>query len=234
MFHRVKSEAVVAPSETNENEVSSNEVSQKAEVASQTAARAQNSTTISAQQQELAIEKEGQETVQATAVAQEEAPESTPTFSPAQSLYQRPAGGYSPRPAVSGFAAPKAPLQNAPATAAESLENDRRLTIGRGITMSGEIESCDELLVEGTVEAALKGAKMLNISESGVFYGTVEIQDAVIAGRFEGEIIANGRITIEETGVVTGSITYKELEISSGAIIDGRMTPIAAQAKKDA
>ena len=107
-------------------------------------------------------------------------------------------------------------------------DSDRRLTIGAGITMSGEIESCDYLLVEGTVEAALKGANMLEIAESGTFYGTVEIVDANISGRFEGDITVSGRLTISSTGIVTGSISYKEIEIEAGAVLDGKLTPMNA------
>lgn len=105
---------------------------------------------------------------------------------------------------------------------------DRRLTIGAGITMSGEIECCDYLLVEGTVEAALKGANFLDIAESGVFYGTVEIDEATISGRFEGDITVHGRLTIASTGMITGSISYKELEVEAGAVIDGKLTPLSA------
>ncbi len=121
------------------------------------------------------------------------------------------------------------PEQPSPASSA-ATSSDRRLTIGAGITMSGEIESCDYLLVEGTVEAALKGASVLDIAESGVFYGTVEIGEANIAGRFEGDISVQGRLTISATGTVTGSISYKELEIEAGAVIDGRLTPLTAVA----
>ena len=94
--------------------------------------------------------------------------------------------------------------------------------------MSGEIESCDHLIVEGTVEATLKGASVLDIAESGVFYGTVEIDEATIAGRFEGDIQINGRLTIRTGGAITGSIVYKELEVEAGATIDGRISPIGA------
>nr|MBI1231009.1 hypothetical protein [Cytophagales bacterium] len=103
---------------------------------------------------------------------------------------------------------------------------DRVLTIGRGINMSGEIESCDHLMVEGTVEAALKGAKLLEIAESGTFYGTVEIEEATIAGRFEGDLTVSGRLTVKSTGVITGSIAYRTLEVESGAVVDGRLTPL--------
>jgi len=109
----------------------------------------------------------------------------------------------------------------------EDGEN-RSLTISRGITMSGEIEACDHLVVEGTVEAALKGARVLDIAESGTFYGTVDIEEATVAGRFEGDLTVAGRLTVRAGGIITGSFAYGELEVEAGAIIDGRLTPISA------
>lgn len=132
-------------------------------------------------------------------------------------------------PASRPYQAPSfAPGKSYSQLADRAEDNDRKLTIGRGITMSGEIESCDHLYVEGTVEAALKGASLLDIAESGVFYGTVEIDEATIAGRFEGEITVNGRLTIKSSGTITGTISYKELQVEAGAVIDGRLTPFSA------
>jgi cytoskeletal protein CcmA (bactofilin family) len=116
-----------------------------------------------------------------------------------------------------------------PATTPSMSAGDSRLIIGRGISISGEIEACDHLIVEGTVEAALKGASNLEIAENGTFYGTVDIQEATVAGRFEGDITVHGRLTVRATGVITGSINYKELEIEAGAIVDARLTPAGAQ-----
>ncbi len=136
-------------------------------------------------------------------------------------------GGYQPSVARSGgYVAPSTSSYSTPHSPDIYAGSDRVLTIGRGINMSGEIDSCEQLLVEGTVEAALKGAKTLDIASSGVFYGTVEIEEATIAGRFEGDITVNGRLTIKSSGVITGSISYRELEVESGAVIDGRMTPL--------
>ncbi len=110
-----------------------------------------------------------------------------------------------------------------------SVSNGRRLVVGQGITMSGEIESCDHLVVEGTIEAALKGASVLEISESGVFYGTVEIDEATIAGRFEGDLTVNGRLTIKSSGSITGAISYRELAVEAGAVLDGKIGPLKAK-----
>lgn len=148
--------------------------------------------------------------------------------------FQRP--GAPGRAAYPGAYPAAAPQQQPANTASSSYEsshsqssNEQKLVIGQGIAMSGEIESCEHLIVEGTVEASLKGAETLDISESGAFYGTVEIEDANIAGRFEGDITVRGRLTLDSTGVIIGSISYKELAIEAGATIDGSISPIGSQ-----
>jgi cytoskeletal protein CcmA (bactofilin family) len=118
-------------------------------------------------------------------------------------------------------------------TAQTRTESDgRKLTIGQGITMSGEIENCDQLLVEGTVEATLNGAKLLDIAETGIFYGSVDIEEAVIAGRFEGDLTVDGRVTVEATGTVIGTITYRELTVEAGANIEGKISSFASASAK--
>lgn len=125
--------------------------------------------------------------------------------------------------------------QTAYGTATTTTQSDgRKLTIGQGITMSGEIENCDQLLVEGTVEATLNGAKLLDIAESGIFYGSVDIEEAVIAGRFEGDLTVDGRVTIEATGTVIGTITYRELTVEAGATIEGKISSFASAGTKTA
>ena len=150
--------------------------------------------------------------------------------------FQRPGMAGQNRPSYPGASYPGASAPSAPAQtsnnnyiAPSAQSAERKLHIGVGITMSGEIESCDHLVVEGTVEAALKGASVLDIAEQGAFYGTVEIDDANIAGRFEGDITVNGRLTIESTGVIIGSVSYKELSMEAGATLDGSVSPIGSQ-----
>lgn len=157
------------------------------------------------------FQRPGQPPVAAAAAAASAAPVA-PRVAPA--AYGGYPAAYAASPSVSTAADPKA----------------RRLVIGQGITMSGEIESCDLLIVEGTVEAALKGASVLEISESGMFYGTVEINEATIAGKFEGDLTVNGRLTVRSTGSITGAVAYKELAAEAGATIDGKITPLGAKA----
>lgn len=141
-----------------------------------------------------------------------------------------PAAAVAPRMAPPAYGGYPAAYAASPSVSAAADPKSRRLVIGQGITMSGEIESCDLLVVEGTVEAALKGASVLEISESGMFYGTVEINEATIAGKFEGDLTVNGRLTIRSTGSITGAVAYKELAAEAGATIDGKITPLGAKA----
>ncbi len=126
-------------------------------------------------------------------------------------------------------AASAAPTYGQAVTSQIDPASGRKLYIGQGITLSGEIESCDHLVVEGTVEAALKGASVLEIAEAGAYFGTVDIDEATIAGRFEGDLTVRGRLTVKASGSITGSITYKELAIEAGATIDGKLSPLDAK-----
>jgi cytoskeletal protein CcmA (bactofilin family) len=117
-------------------------------------------------------------------------------------------------------------------TAATNYDRDtgRKLVVGQGINMSGEIDSCDHLIVEGTVEAALKGAAILDIFEKGTFFGTVEIEEATIAGKFEGDLVVHGRLTLRASADVSGTISYGELSVEAGAQMQGMIRPASAVA----
>src|SRR5437870_707018 len=45
----------------------------------------------------------------------------------------------------------------------------RKLIVGREISLSGEINSCDRLIVEGSVEANLQNCHEVDIAETGLF-----------------------------------------------------------------
>lgn len=121
--------------------------------------------------------------------------------------------------------APQAPAAPAPVSSRRSpiSESDRTLTVGKGLSLAGEIASCDILIVEGKVEAKLTDGKLLQIAESGQFRGNVEIENADIAGRYDGQLVVHGRLTVRATGRISGVVKYGELEVSAGGQIIGEM-----------
>lgn len=107
-----------------------------------------------------------------------------------------------------------------------SQQDVRRLTVGREITLTGEISTCDVLVVEGNVSATLRDGRLIEIAEAGMFQGTVEIDNADIAGKFEGDLIVHNRLTIRATGQITGRVQYGELEILAGGKITGEIQSV--------
>jgi cytoskeletal protein CcmA (bactofilin family) len=104
---------------------------------------------------------------------------------------------------------------------AEATRDARKLIVGPDITLSGEIAACDHLIVQGAVDASVKDCHRLEVAENGLFRGKVEISEAEIAGRFEGEIVVQGRLSIRSTGQVQGKVQYGELAVEAGGRLDG-------------
>ena len=124
-----------------------------------------------------------------------------------------------------------APSMNAQAP--QSGHEGRKLIVGRDIALSGEIASCDHLVVEGTVEAKLHDARYMEIAAGGAFRGTVEIETADIAGRFEGDLTVRGRLCIRASGKVQGKIRCGELQVDLGGQLMGEISALTpAEAAK--
>jgi len=96
-----------------------------------------------------------------------------------------------------------------------------KLVIGREISLNGEINSCDLLVVEGKVEATMKECREIRITETGTFKGQVEFERADISGVFEGDLTAREHLVVRATGRVTGKVRFGELEIERGGQILG-------------
>ena len=103
------------------------------------------------------------------------------------------------------------------------MEHARRRTmiVGREVRLTGDIKSCNRLVVEGHVEATLHDCHDMVIAESGLFRGNASSEQADIRGRFEGELVVSKRLLIRAGGHVSGTISYGEIEIERGGKVLG-------------
>ncbi len=98
----------------------------------------------------------------------------------------------------------------------------RKLTVGPGIRLKGEVTDCDTLVVEGHVEISAK-SRLIEVAETGTVIGDIEVTTADVSGRFDGNLNVNERLTIRSTGRVSGKIRYNTIEIESGGRISGNV-----------
>ncbi|MBB6252678.1 bactofilin family protein [Nitrospirillum iridis] len=107
----------------------------------------------------------------------------------------------------------------------------RKLIVGREISLSGEIAACDILVVEGTVEAKLREGRAIEVTDSGLFKGSVEIDEADIGGRFEGDISVRGTLRVRATGRIQGNIRYGVLEVEQGGLLVGTIETLGGDSR---
>jgi cytoskeletal protein CcmA (bactofilin family) len=123
--------------------------------------------------------------------------------------------------------ADKSPAQHEtePQSHPRSTEADvRTLIIGPGVSVKGEITSCNRLIVEGKIEAKLADCPNVIIKEGGVFNGESTTENAEVQGSFDGNLVVRGRLLVQATGRVSGKIAYGDIEIERGGKISGEIS----------
>ena len=119
-------------------------------------------------------------------------------------------------------ARPTTPTAGRPTGRAEAGEK-RVLQLGKGISIQGSVTEAERIVIEGTMESQLLQCQELAISHSGVFKGEVQVEDADIAGVFDGTLTATGSLTIRSTGRVLGVARSRRLSVEDGGQLTGRM-----------
>ena len=146
---------------------------------------------------------------------------------------RRAAPAPAPAPASTQMPRPSAPAPAAPTAPTEG----RKLVVGRDIHLKGEVTSCDTLIIEGSVDLSRTDARHVQVLGGGVFVGTVDVEEADIAGRFEGDLSARDRLIVRATGHLSGKIRYAAIVIEAGGQISGEISRLevpepAAKAKQ--
>ena len=133
---------------------------------------------------------------------------------------------FRPATPVTTTPAPAANVAVEPVTEVKAADARReaKLVVGPEIKIKGvEISDCDTLVVEGRIEATLD-SRVLEITQHGVFQGTIAVDNAEIHGRFEGELTVRKKLVIHATGKVSGKIRYAKIKVEEGAELSGEIS----------
>jgi cytoskeletal protein CcmA (bactofilin family) len=95
-------------------------------------------------------------------------------------------------------------------------------TIGRSVTISGELVSGEDLVIQGRVKGPVTVREgTLTIEEHARLDGDVRGPRVVIRGHVRGSVTASARIELHASANVSGSVSANMVVIADGATYHG-------------
>ena len=93
--------------------------------------------------------------------------------------------------------------------------------IAPGMKIVGDCETDGTIRVEGTVDGSIKAGKAVVVGKQGRISGDVKTQDAVVAGRIEGSLVAASRLELQATSHIEGEVHTRRMQLEEGAVLNG-------------
>lgn len=108
-------------------------------------------------------------------------------------------------------------------------EDPGALLIGVVVEFKGRIGSCDSLVFEGAIETTIE-CRPIEPRASGTVTGKATVENVMIVGRFDGNLVVTRCLILHAGGRISGSVRYGEIEIERGAKIAGDVATVASEA----
>ncbi len=95
--------------------------------------------------------------------------------------------------------------------------------ISRALKITGQLESSEDIQIEGEVEGDVRAAAV-RVGAGAKVRGTVSGDEVELSGKVEGKIEAR-KVVLTGTAHMTGDIIHKDISIQSGAYVNGHLKP---------
>jgi cytoskeletal protein CcmA (bactofilin family) len=95
--------------------------------------------------------------------------------------------------------------------------------IGKSVTIKGEIQGSEPLIIEGTVEGRVQIETSVMIRDSGLVKADLDAANLNIAGGVVGNIAVKEKVEIVNGGYVVGDIRAPRVVINDGASVKGHI-----------
>ncbi len=99
------------------------------------------------------------------------------------------------------------------------------LFVGDGVYMQGTMNVPGLASVDGKLEGQLT-ADVIAIQTNGAVNGKTTANHIKVAGSLTDTAVANKTLLVESSGVISGSVSYTEMEIKKGGSIQGSIYKI--------
>ena len=103
--------------------------------------------------------------------------------------------------------------------------------LGKAANLKGDLEFSGGLHLDGrvlgNVRSTAENGGALSVSESGLIEGNVEVTNIVMNGTVNGDMYARERLVLGGKARVNGNVHYGVIEMEPGAVITGKLIPLA-------
>lgn len=95
--------------------------------------------------------------------------------------------------------------------------------IGKDTCFKGSIKAKGLIRIDGEMEGEIETQGDVVIGEGGKVNLELKARHVAIAGRFEGNLEAEGKLEIKNSGIIIGSVKTNGLLVDDGAVFSGSM-----------
>jgi cytoskeletal protein CcmA (bactofilin family) len=96
--------------------------------------------------------------------------------------------------------------------------------IGKSVVIRGELSGNEDLYIDGDVEGTVTlQESRLTIGPNARVKADISVRDVVILGHLTGNVHATGRVDLRQSALVTGDILAGRLSIEESAVLTGRV-----------
>jgi cytoskeletal protein CcmA (bactofilin family) len=94
--------------------------------------------------------------------------------------------------------------------------------LGSDVEIKGTLKFAGELTFEGKLEGEIRSDGTLNLGDSAVINGNIDVQSVVVRGKINGNITAKEKIDIKAKTELFGDIKATKLVIEEGVTYVGK------------
>src|SRR3989475_5784881 len=128
------------------------------------------------------------------------------------------------------------PLSTVPVRATSETESARgAASIGKSVTIKGQIFSREDLVVDGEIEGAIElNDHRLTVGPNGRVRAGIKAREIVVLGTIDGNVEALDKIDIRKDAKLIGDIKTARIIIEDGAYFKGSIDIVKADVAKPA
>ncbi len=119
-------------------------------------------------------------------------------------------------------APPSPSVETASRTQAAAATATDQATIGKGLSIKGEITGSESLYIDGKVEGSINlPGNRVTVGRNGQVAANVTAREVVILGKIRGNVSATDRVDIRAEGWLSGDVAAARISIEDGAFFKG-------------